>query len=624
MIKHVQKLTIMMLLAFIVMGGAITIYAEVPDAGVDGTAVMEATAPDTGSAGTQTQAAVPEERPAGTETDDTDPVTDPATEIKVGGVDKLKLEASSPTSVFLSWKRAEGAEKYEVYRKIRGGEYELKKTVRVTSCRMTIKKDQSYRFKVVPIADSASGNVAAGKAASCPFTNKLAASAAGTDKRTVRLSWKKVSGAEYYTIYHRQGGAWIKICSTKKLKKNLTLQLYGVNEYYRIKAFDRSGSEVGILGSMKVCMPRPASGLHTTVTSPTKVSLGWSASAGANCYKIYMKTGKGTYKYRKTAKKPQAELAIKKNTDYRFKVVPVFSGTAGKINGKPAVCSLSSRNVVSMDHQKYSYSEMVSDIRGLARKYHDYVTYRSVGKSWQGREIYDVVLGNPDAKNTVLVVSTIHAREYAATVICMKQLEYYLQNYNKTVDGKKPSKVFQNCNVHYVMMANPDGVVISQTKNSRWKANGRGVNLNYNFPYDFRVWGSVRDNSYSGAGAASEKETQAIISLTKHLNKKADLSVVNYHAMGNIVFGGYGGRNRTLGAKINQMYRTARNTTGYSDASGYSGASYGNYRDYLMFSLGIPSITIEVGSVPCPLPQSSYASIFERNKLVLLREAALM
>lgn len=536
----------------------------------------------------------------------------------------LKIEASSATSISLSWQNAPGAAQYEIYKKTAAGEYTLEMTTKKTKCKVSIEKNQTYEFQVVPVAVSGTQSMK-GKAASCSFTNKMTikASLVSSKNHNVKLSWKKVSGAVSYQLYHKQNGSWIPLSKTKKLTKTVKLSGNNVNEYYRIKALDQSGNVTGILGSFKVRIPEAVKNLHMTVTSTTKVSLSWTAAAGANRYEIYKKTGSGKYQYQKTVKKTTASLKVKKNKKYTFKVKPVFSSTVVAISGKAATCSLNNGDIVSLNHQKYSYNEMVSDIKELAGKYSDYMTYGSIGKSEQGREIYDVILGNPDAKNTVLVVCSIHAREYATTAVCMKQLEYYLQNYNRTLDGRKVSKVFNNCNVHYVMMANPDGVVISQTKSSRWKGNANGVNLNRNFPYDFYVEGSRKDNSYSGAAPASEKETQAIVTLTKKLKKKANLSVVNYHAMGNIVFGGYSGENTTLKSKINKMYWTARNTTGYADAGGYSSSSHGNYREYLSYYSEIPSITIEIGSTPCPLPQSSYASIFNRNKLVLIREASL-
>ena len=37
------------------------------------------------------------------------------------------------------------------------------------------------------------------------------------------------------------------------------------------------------------------------------------------------------------------------------------------------------------------------------------------------------------------------------------QMEYYLQNYNKEIDGKKEKDILEKIAIHYIPMANPDG-----------------------------------------------------------------------------------------------------------------------------------------------------------------------
>ena len=40
----------------------------------------------------------------------------------------------------------------------------------------------------------------------------------------------------------------------------------------------------------------------------------------------------------------------------------------------------------------------------------------------------------------------------------------------------------------------------------------------------------------------------------------------------------------------------------------------GGFGDWTMLTLGIPSITIEIGKGTCPLPQSEFESIWNSNK----------
>ena len=83
--------------------------------------------------------------------------------------------------------------------------------------------------------------------------------------------------------------------------------------------------------------------------------------------------------------------------------------------------------------------------------------------------------------------------------------------------------------------------------------------------------------------------------------------VVNYHAMGRIIYGDC--TKGSLKKDTYKMYDIAKKITGYSKApDGGSGKSWGGqYREYVMDLLNKPSITIEIGSsvAPCPHWQSS-------------------
>ena len=197
-------------------------------------------------------------------------------------------------------------------------------------------------------------------------------------------------------------------------------------------------------------------------------------------------------------------------------------------------------------------------------------------------------------------------------------------------------------------MANPDGVTISQfgiskirdkklrnalykmpgaSHTSTWKANARGVDLNRNSNSHFRAnYGGKRGSEgFSGPSAASEPETKAISKLLKELKKTKTLKgVINYHAMGSIVFGS-GGKGNVKKDTL-KMYRLARSITGYTsgDSYGSGSPSVGSMRDYIMEKIKSPSITLEIGVIGCPLPTSQFASIWGKNHALVLREAKLL
>ncbi|MDE6853208.1 MAG: hypothetical protein K2J67_12130, partial [Lachnospiraceae bacterium] len=302
--------------------------------------------------------------------------------------------------------------------------------------------------------------------------------------------------------------------------------------------------------------------------------------------------------------------------------------------------------IVATNHQKYTYAEMAGDIIRLSRKYPGIVHYNVIGKSEDGRNLYEVTVGNRRASRSILVVSTLHAREYMASLLCMNQIEYYARNYREEIDSRKVSDVLNRVCIHYIPMANPDGVTISQQGISQirskklrkklkkiskgvntalWKANARGVDLNNNFPYEFQVRGEAGSQGYSGIRAANSKEAGAIVRRVKALKGSNLKAVVNYHAMGSVIYGSSKlAGSASAAAGTDRMYQTAREVTGYSGIGGDgSSGSSGSFREYVMCDLKLPSITLEIGRHTCPGPISEFPRIWRENANLVLREAAL-
>lgn len=366
--------------------------------------------------------------------------------------------------------------------------------------------------------------------------------------------------------------------------------------------------------------PDKVKGLRTTCKSDTSVLVEWSKSARAVSYTVYRKQGSGSYKKLGTTKKTSYEdKHISYGKSYTYQIIPY---NKEKKKGKAATIGLKNQQAVNIRSQKYTYKQMVTDMKELKAQYSDYCMMESIGKSVKGRYIYDFSIGDSKAKKSLLVVSTLHAREYICSVLMMKEIQYYLRNYNKKIGGVVPAKVLKNIRIHYVVMANPDGVTISQTSSARWKANGRGVDLNKNFPAKkFVVGGKKGSQGYTGPKALSEPEAKAIANLTIKLKKSKKLcGVINYHAMGNIIYGDCS--NKKLKKNTTKMYNIAKSLTGYKKAPVTGGKSTGGqYREYVMDILNLPSITLEVGKVAAPCSYNQYEKEFQKNKMVVLKIA---
>ncbi|MCQ2492368.1 MAG: hypothetical protein MJ087_04950 [Lachnospiraceae bacterium] len=393
--------------------------------------------------------------------------------------------------------------------------------------------------------------------------------------------------------------------------------------------------------------PLAATAVKTAGQSNTKVKISWKGAENATYYMIYRKKGDGSYSCidKKVTGTSYTDSAIKYGYSYTYKIVSYYSDDTQTLKGGSVTKAYKNKKIVSQSDSKYSYGDMKTDILELCEKYDGMVTYEVIGKSVDKRNIYDVILGNPKAKKSMLVIGTQHAREYMATVVIMNQLEAYLQAYNGKVNDTSVSKTLDHICIHFVPMSNPDGVTISQYgiskinnktlranlkkitkgKSTRtWKANARGVDLNRNWGYKWKKQGKKSASGYSGPSVHSEPETKALVKLKKELKADGTLKgIVNYHTMGNIVFGKC--TKKSIKDRTTKMYKLAKGMTKYGCGDTlYGGTGIGNSREYDMYTLGVASITLEVGRKAAPGPISEFKAIFKKNKNLVIREAMIL
>lgn len=204
-----------------------------------------------------------------------------------------------------------------------------------------------------------------------------------------------------------------------------------------------------------------------------------------------------------------------------------------------------------------------------------YNTYRGkkcvIGYTHQNRNIYAFHVGSDFGKQ-FLAVYAVHAREFITACLALRHIK-------EGVNGGG----------WVIPLLNPDGVVICETRNPLWKANGRGVDINCNFDAD---WGSGRLNTRKrgaenciGDYPFSECESAALARFTLRVKPSVTLA---FHTKGGEIYWEYGGCGDERGAKVLAEY------TGYTPR--IITGSTGGYKDWCIQKLGIPAYTIECGS----------------------------
>lgn len=206
----------------------------------------------------------------------------------------------------------------------------------------------------------------------------------------------------------------------------------------------------------------------------------------------------------------------------------------------------------------YNSQTFEFDVKSLAKRYSDILKVEVFGKSYMGKDLYVLKLGKGNTK--FLITGTTHARENITTNYIMRTVEEYALAYlnSKKYDGYDVNKLLNEVTIYYVPLINPDGLdIVNLLKDPiddpnnpvfgkvdeytkvTWKANGRGVDLNKNYPFYFEDVQVINpkqtysSQDYHGPYAASEPETYAMIKLCEENDFQF---CINLHCKGKVMF----------------------------------------------------------------------------------------
>lgn len=270
------------------------------------------------------------------------------------------------------------------------------------------------------------------------------------------------------------------------------------------------------------------------------------------------------------------------------------------------------------------FENLTSELESL-KKVAPFVEY---GKSKLNEPLLAFVLGNLHSKRPLLIQASIHAREYITSFMAIELV-----------------KKFVALSIDYplivVPLANPDGVricleganfiesgskrdivqrILQVAPKELYKANANGVDLNCNFDAG---WGSGSQNVFDKPSFAnfvgyypnSEKETQALISLTKKYNPFLTLSL---HTKGEVVYYGYLGQSKKTKQEQEKFLPIIEKSSGYKGI--FTTKSGGGYKDYCLLNLDTTGFTIEFGGafLSHPLDLKYLDGLFDKLYSIVL------
>ncbi len=107
----------------------------------------------------------------------------------------------------------------------------------------------------------------------------------------------------------------------------------------------------------------------------------------------------------------------------------------------------------------YTYDEVTNICRQIQKAYPDLVTIESIGKSYQGKDIWaltitDFKAGKPDTKPAFYIDGNIHSNEIQGTEVALYTAWYLTENYK---DVKFIKELLQEKTFYILPTINPDG-----------------------------------------------------------------------------------------------------------------------------------------------------------------------
>ena len=241
---------------------------------------------------------------------------------------------------------------------------------------------------------------------------------------------------------------------------------------------------------------------------------------------------------------------------------------------------------------------------------------RIIGKTLFGRSVYALKCGN--GKPTGIAQYAIHGREFITAKLAIAHFK----------------RGVSRGTVWLLPLVNPDGALLSEcgiftaptewrerllsingsTDFSLWKANGRGVDLNVNFP---AKWGKGTKNirypnseNYIGKTPFSERETKALKAFTEEILPNY---TVSYHTKGEEIYWLFDQDERDK-LRDFALAKALSKSTGY--AIGNAKGSVGGYKDWCVQRFHIPAFTVETGkdSLSHPIGEDGLKDIIEKNE----------
>ncbi|MBA4495233.1 M14 family metallopeptidase [Paenactinomyces guangxiensis] len=210
------------------------------------------------------------------------------------------------------------------------------------------------------------------------------------------------------------------------------------------------------------------------------------------------------------------------------------------------------------DSAYHNYQEMDAEINQVAAAHPNIVKKFSIGKSYQGRELWAVKISDnvqsDENEPEVLYVSLHHAREHLTVEMALYILHLFADNYGS---DSRITNLVNSREIYIVFNLNPDGgeYDISSGSYKYWRKNRQpnsnsgyiGTDLNRNYGYKWGCCGgssgSPSSETYRGSAPFSAPETARLRDFVNSRvigGKQQIKTAITFHTYSELILWPYG------------------------------------------------------------------------------------
>ncbi|SFS36221.1 M14 family metallopeptidase [Marininema halotolerans] len=219
---------------------------------------------------------------------------------------------------------------------------------------------------------------------------------------------------------------------------------------------------------------------------------------------------------------------------------------------------ITSMDFPNKDANYHNYNEMKAEIDQVASAHPDIVSKFSIGKSYEGKDIWAVKISDQVNKDEnepeVLYVGGHHAREHLTIEMTLNLMKWLTDDYGS---DSRVTNLVNNREIYIVFNLNPDGSEYDIKSGSyrSWRKNRQpnsgsffvGTDLNRNWGYKWGCCGGSSGSTYSetyrGKSAFSAPETAALKKFidSRVVGGKQQISTaISFHTYSELILWPYG------------------------------------------------------------------------------------